>query len=275
MLLSINPEIDPHVVGSFYNPHYHKNLESFKSNMEESRKAGDIIYSDFNVYGHIFVYKTGPYKLLYINGKPDGGTSQDVTTELLIGYIPMLLHENPKKAAVIGLGSGLTAGAALQFDADQVDIYEINPGVIEANKFFKEESHHALSNPNSNIIMGDARRNLKLSEEIYDVIISEPSNPWIEGEGFLFTKEFYEIVDERLSEKGIFVQWIGAYDYTVEDFNILLNTIHSIFPHIQLWSDGTDFYIITSKEPKKFNYAKTAKKIQEPVINRSGINRIL
>jgi len=266
IFLSFNPAIDHFAVGLFYNISKYNSLEDFTSNIEEVRKNSEILYSDFDVYGHTLVLKTRQSKILHINGKPDGGTSGDVTTELMTGYIPMLLHKNPKKVAVIGLGTGLTVGATLQFDAERVDVYEINPGVVEANEYFKEENHHALSNLRTRLIMGDARRNLKLSEEIYDVIISEPSNPWVEGEGFLFTKEYYEIVDERLGETGIFLQWIGAYDYTEEAFNILMNTLHTTFSHIQIWSDGSDFYIISSREPKTFNYAKTHKKINEPVI---------
>jgi len=266
IIILFKPEIDPHSVGSFYNTEYYGSLEKFNASIEESRKSSEILYSDFDVYGHVFVLKTGPYKLLYINGKPDAGTSQDVTTEFMIGYIPMFLHENPKKVAVVGLGSGLTVGATLQFDAEKVDVYEINPAVIAANKYFIEESHYALSNPKTKVILGDARRNLKESEEVYDVIISEPSNPWIEGEGFLFTKEYYDIVDEHLSKGGIFVQWIGAYDFTEETFNILINTLHTKFSHIQFWSDGTDFYIITSREPKRFNYSQAQKYVNRPTI---------
>jgi predicted membrane-bound spermidine synthase len=273
VMLSVNREIDPHVVGAFYNTSLHEDLESFNLNIEESRKSAKIIYSDFDLYGHVFVKKIDKFKFIYLNGKPDAGTSKDAVTELMIGYIPMFLHDNPKKVAVVGLGAGLTAGAALQFDINKVDIYEINYAVVEANKYFREESHHALSNPKTNLVMGDARRNLSLSGEIYDVIVSEPSNPWIEGQGFLFTKEFYEIVAGQLSKDGVFVQWLGAYDYSPEDFNILLNTLNLIFPHIQIWSEGTDFYIISSREPKKVNYSRMIKKLQEPTI-RGDINLI-
>jgi len=266
IIIFFKPEIDPHSVGSFYNSALHKDFESFTHSIEYSRNNAKILYSDFDVYGHVFVKQMGNFRYLYINGKPDAGTLKDVITELLSGYIPMFLHENPKKVAVVGLGSGLTVGATLQFGADKVDVYEINPAVVEANKYFLEESHHALSNITTKVVMGDARRNLGLSNEVYDVIISEPSNPWIEGEGFLFTKEYYEIIDEHLGKKGIFVQWIGGYDYTEESFNILLNTLHTTFPHIQLWSDGSDFYIITSREQKRFDYTKTRKKMNEPNI---------
>jgi hypothetical protein len=201
-----------------------------------------------------------------ITGKPDASTSSDITTQLMIGYIPMLLHERPEKVAIIGLGCGMTARAAQEFDIEKLDIYEINPGVIEANKFFIEESNFVLENPKTEIIVGDARRKLSLSNKMYDVIISEPSNPWVEGEGFLFTKEYYEIVDKQLSEQGIFVQWIGAYDYTEEAFNILLNTLHKQFPYIQIWSDGPDFYFINSKTPRKFDYTRTKKLIKNPTI---------
>jgi len=264
--VSINLEIDPHAMGSFYNASNYKSIEEFAESIEISRSKSKILYSDFGVYGHVCVFEAGPFKHLYINGKPDGSTSLDVTTQLMIGYIPMLLHDNPKNVAVVGLGSGLTAGATLQFNIDALDVYEINPGVVEANKYFAEDNHQALSNPKTKIVIGDARRNLSVSEKTYDVIISEPSNPWVEGEGFLFTKEYYDIVDKSLSEKGIFVQWVGAYDYTVEAFNILMNTLHIKFPYIQLWSDGLDFYIITSREPKRFNYTNARKHINKPAI---------
>ena len=266
ILILINPKIDVYSVGSFYNVKIYGDVDKYARWIDTKRNTSQLLFSDFDVYGSVFVLKTEKYKTLYINGKPDAGTAQDAITELMIGYIPMLLNANAKKVAVVGLGSGITVGATLQFDAEKVDVYEINPAVIEANKFFSKESHNALSNPKTKVIMGDARRNLALSGEIYDVIISEPSNPWIEGEGFLFTKEYYDIVDEHLSEQGVFVQWIGSYDYTEETFNILMNTLHIKFPYIQLWSDGTDFYIISSHEPKTFNYTKTLEEINKPAI---------
>ncbi len=265
-IVLFNPEIDPHAVGAFYNTSFHYELDEYLESIEDSREATEVIFSDFDVYGHVFVKQAGSQKFLFINGKPDAGTSLDATTELLIGYIPMFLHENPKRVAVIGLGAGLTAGATLQFDIDKLDVYEINPAVVEANKYFVEESHHVLSDPKTNLVMGDARRNIQLSGETYDVIISEPSNPWVEGEGFLFTKEFYEIVDKQLNDKGIFLQWIGSYDYTEKSFNILLNTLNKFFPYIQIWAYGTDYYIVSSREPKILNYSNTVKKIKEPVI---------
>jgi len=266
ILILINPKIDVYSVGSFYNAKLYGSVEGFKERIEYKRNNSQILFSDFDVYGSVFVLQTEQYKVLYINGKPDAGTTQDATTELLTGYIPMLLNDDAKKVAVVGLGSGITVGATLQFDAERVDVYEINPAVVEANEFFDEENHYALSNPKTKVIMGDARRNLALSGELYDVIVSEPSNPWIEGEGFLFTKEYYDIIDTHLSEKGVFVQWMGSYEHTEETFNILMNTVQINFPHIQIRSDGTDFYIISSREPQKFNYTKTLENINKTTI---------
>ena len=266
MVILINPEIDPHAVGSFYNPEYYGNIKKFAESIEKSRNTSKVLYSDFDVYGHVCVLQNGDSKFLLINGKTDASTSSDITTQLMIGYIPMLLHENPRNVAIVGLGCGMTARAVQEADFEQLDIYEINPGVIEANKYFIEESNYVLQNPKTEIIVGDARRKLSLSGKTYDVIISEPSNPWVEGEGFLFTKEYYEIIDKHLTEQGIFVQWIGAYDYTEDAFNILLNTLHSQFPYIQIWSDGPDFYFISSKIPRKFNYTHTLNLINRPTI---------
>ncbi len=262
----INREIDPHSIGSFYNASSFNSVKEFEKSIETSRKNAEVLFSDFDIYGHVCVFKSGTSKFLYINGKADASTSRDITTQLMIGYIPMLLHESPREVAIVGLGCGLTARAVQEFDINKLDIYEINPAVIEANKHFIEESNYVLQNPKTEIVVGDARRKISLSNKRYDVIISEPSNPWVEGEGFLFTKEYYEIIDKHLAEQGIFVQWIGAYDYTEEAFNILLNTLHTKFPYIQIWSEGSDFYIISSREPRKFNYTSTLKNISKPII---------
>jgi len=170
----------------------------------------------------------------------------------------MFLHEDADEVAIIGLGSGLTLSAVENFDIDYVDLFEINPSVVEANEFFSLENRNALDDDRVNLIINDARNYLFSSDKKYDVLISEPSNPWIEGEGYFFTKQFYEIVQERLKEDGIFTQWVGAYDFNPEDLKVLLNTLNSVFPYLQLWSDqhGTDFFIIAANKKFKIDYAR-------------------
>ncbi|MGE5833138.1 MAG: spermidine synthase, partial [Acidobacteriota bacterium] len=108
--------------------------------------------------------------------------------------------------AVIGLGSGVTVGSALRHPIDKVDVMEISPEVIEASARFADAHHRALDDPRTRVIAGDGRTHLLLARDRYDVIISEPSNPWVAGVASLFTREFFEAARSRLSDGGVLCQ---------------------------------------------------------------------
>jgi len=115
---------------------------------------------------------------LKVNGKPDAGTKADVSTQLLLGHLPLLLRPDSQRALVIGLGSGMTCGAVLQHSPiQQVDAVEISPEVVEAARLFSAHNHDALNSPRLRVIVEDAKSFLAITGHAYDVIISEPSNP--------------------------------------------------------------------------------------------------
>ena len=116
----------------------------------------------------------------------------------LLGLLPVLLHKDPQEICVIGLGSGVTLGSALTTGAvRRADVVEISPEVVEASAFFDRESGHVLQAPGVRLIVGDGRSHLKLTPRRYDVIVSEPSNPWMAGVAALFTREFFEVARAR------------------------------------------------------------------------------
>ena len=121
----------------------------------------------------------------------------DMRTQLLSGYLPMFLHENPESVLVIGQGSGITLGAVEQFPIKSVDLVEISSAVIEGSRYFDSFNHNALSDKRLKVILADGRNHVALSDRKYDVIISEPSNPWISGVGALFTINFFELMKKR------------------------------------------------------------------------------
>ncbi|MFC2135390.1 spermidine synthase [Bacteroidota bacterium] len=253
-----NVRIDPFTIGVYYKASQYQNLSTYNDAIANSKSVGQILFSDYGVYGSVVVKEQEGAKYLLTNGKTDAGTAGDVPTQFLVGYIPMMLNENPKKVGIVGLGSGFTLSAVENFDIEFVDQIEINPSVIEAAKHFSEENENALDDDRLNLIVADARNYLLTSKNKYDVIISEPSNPWMEGEGFLFTKEYYEIINSRLNENGVLSQWIGAYDFEPEDFKVLLRTISSVFEYVQVWNvvDGADFIVIASNEPVDRDYMR-------------------
>jgi spermidine synthase len=140
--------------------------------------------------------------LLQVNGKTDASARGDAATQLMVGHLPLLLHQSAENVLVIGLGSGMTLGAVQRHPVKAVDVVEIEPAVVEAGRYFKEFTGDVLNDPRVDLIVGDGRNHLALTNRQYDVIISEPSNPWVSGQANLFSREFFELAKKHLNRGG-------------------------------------------------------------------------
>jgi spermidine synthase len=198
---------------------------------------------------------------MIISGKTDATSHGDRLTQGLLTHIPLLFHPNPEKVMVLGLASGMTAGEALLYPIRQLDILEINDQVIKASKFFTPWNNGCLTNPKSRIIVQDGRNHLELTNEKYDVIISEPSNPWMAGLADLFTLDYFKTVKERLNGNGIFVQWTHAYDMDWDCFAMIGRTFAEVFPEsLLVRTISTSDYLLIGFSEKKILDLKTADK---------------
>jgi spermidine synthase len=160
-------------------------------------------------------------------------------TERLLGVLPILLHPNPQDLLVIGLGSGVTLGAALASgEVRGADVVEISPEVVEASAFFSRENGGALHAPGVRLVLGDGRSHLLLARHQYDVIVSEPSNPWMAGVAALFTREFFEAARARLKPGGLLCQWTHTYEIGESDLKSIVATFASVFPQGTMWLAG-------------------------------------
>jgi len=173
---------------------------------------------------------------IMVNGKADSSTAGDIFTLKLLAHLPALLAEKIKSVMVIGLGTGVTAGEMTLYpDTEHIDIAEISPTVVEALPCFREFNYNVRENPKVTIHIGDAFRILGRSRKKWDIIISEPSNPWVTGVDLLFTQEFYKLAKEHLSDKGILVQWAHIYSSNDRMIGMILNTIRSQFEHCHIF----------------------------------------
>ena len=159
-------------------------------------------------------------------------------TQRLLAHVPLLLHPAPKRVAILGLGSGVTLGSALTHPIEAATVLEISPEVVEASRFFDAENRSALADPRTRLIVGDGRTHLMLGRESYDVIVSEPSNPWMAGIASLFTREFFEGAKARLAPGGVLCQWTHTYDISRDDLRSIVATFLSVFPEGTLWLVG-------------------------------------
>ena len=160
------------------------------------------------------------------------------------------MHPDPRRVCVIGLGSGVTLGAALTHPIEQVDVIEISPEVVEASAFFVTENRDALRDPRTRLILGDGRSHLLLSQSRYDVIISEPSNPWMAGVASLFTREFFLAARARLAPGGLLMQWAHTYSISDADLRSIVATFVSVFPDATAWLVGeSDLLLVGATAP--------------------------
>lgn len=213
-------------------------------------KAGELLYYEEGASATVSVKKLTGTTTLAVDGKTDASNRGDMLTQKLIAHLPLLLHENPKDVFVLGLGSGVTVGAALTHPISRADVVEISPEVIEAASFFTAENRHALDDPRTRLVVGDGRSHLLLSERRYDVIVSEPSNPWIAGVASLFTREFFESARQRLAPGGIICQWANAYNISDADLRSIVATFRSVFPHGTVWLVGAaDVLLLAAADP--------------------------
>ena len=187
---------------------------------------------------------------LRINGKADAGTGADVDTQFLLAHAPMLARPGATDAFVLGLGSGITAGALLAYPLERIDVAENCEPVIRAAKLFGDWNRHLKDNPRVHLWREDARTVLKLRPQLYDVIITEPSNPWTVGIGDVFSREFYELAARRLKPGGVVCQWFHTYEMQDDLLSLILRTFSSVFPYVEIWdSSGGDLVILGSQQP--------------------------
>jgi spermidine synthase len=191
--------------------------------------------------GTVTVRKEGSSLVLAVEGKVDASDAGgDLLTEKLLAHLPLMLTRDAKRVCLIGLASGVTAGAMLTHPVDALDVVEISPDIVTASHFFDKVNGHPLEDTRTTLLVNDGRNHLALTSTKYDLIVSEPSNPWIAGMNILFTEDFFRIVKRRLSLGGVFAQWFHIYNMPKGDLQRLLRAFVDVFPSAMLWqlNDG-------------------------------------
>src|SRR5207253_4318669 len=174
-----------------------------RNGMSDRKKEVTLLFYEDAPDGTVSVERRGPDKpdtevVLRISGKPDASNHGDLSTQLLLGHLPMLMRPESKDVFAFGLGSGITASAFLNYPIDHLTVAENCAPVVRAAKFFAPWNRGVVTNALTRIRLEDARTVLKLDPQKYDVIVSEPSNPWFASIGSVFSREFYGYAAARL-----------------------------------------------------------------------------
>ena len=203
----------------------------------------------------VSVRKDGETFSMAINGRTNASdSSSDMPTQVMLGELPMLLAPRLNNGLVIGFATGVTVGAMLESPIASVTCVELESATIKGSHFFEHVNHQPLNDPRTKLIIDDARTYLRVTTTRYDVIVSEPSHPWVPGVANLFTREFFELGRQRLSDQGVFVQWLQIYQLSTESLRSVLATYKTVFPHVMVFrvgggAKGKDLILVGSNSP--------------------------
>jgi spermidine synthase len=241
------------------------------SRKEFAKQIGEpkILYYKDGANATVAVTKGWGIIQLRVNGKVDATDGIDMTTQMMLAQAPLLLRPEAKDVMIVGLGSGVTAAAALTHPVESVIVAEISPEVVEASAFFAKVNAGALEDPRLGLRVSDARRVLSDESTLYDVVISEPSNPWMAGISDLYTREFFELVKSRLKENGLFVQWLHTYLMTDDSLRLVLRTLAVVFPDVHIWTLGRDILIIAGEKEVEVDLDATAARMKMPRVEKA------
>jgi len=185
---------------------------------------------------------------LAVNGKTDASSREDLETQILLGHLPLLLHPAPRDIAIIGLASGITAASAATHPVEHIRVVEVEAAMIEAARRFGPYNGNVLDDPRVTVSINDARNELQFNSAQYDVIISEPSNPWMTVASNLFTEDFFRVGRARLRPGGVFGQWIQNYCLTPSSLRSILAGFDRVYPHVLVFASrsGVDLLVVGS-----------------------------
>ncbi len=216
--------------------------------LESARQR--IVWEADGVESSVALDLSEEYSFL-VNGKSDGSALADAPTQVMSGLVGALLHPQARRVLVIGLGTGSTAGWLARVPSvERVDVVELEPAIVHVARTLSTINQDVLDNPKVHLMIGDGREVLLTTPETYDLIFSEPSNPYRAGVASLFSADFYASVRRKLRPGGIFLQWLQGYELDAQVVRTAYATLASQFPAVESWRiQRGDLLLMATEQP--------------------------
>jgi spermidine synthase len=207
--------------------------------------------------------------VLYLDGLHQANDTEEmVRVHAEIGHLPMLLHPDPARSLVIGLGGGVTAGAVASHRTT-TDVVELARSVIAAAPFFSHVNGALLRRPTVRLRVDDGRTYLLLTSQQYDVVTADIIQPVHAGAGNLYSREYFRLASGVLRDGGLMLQWIGHRDD--EHYRLIMRTFLDVFPHATLWSNGS--LMVGSRTPLRIRRETVERQLADPG-TRTALHRV-
>lgn len=210
----------------------------------------------------VAVVRSGDSLRIKVNNFYALGSTDSAGNERFQAHLPLVVHPEPKTVFFLGLGTGITAGGALQVDGvERVTVAELLPEVVKASRdFFGPWLNGLFEDSRVRVVAEDGRNFLAGTRESYDVIVSDLFIPWRSGVGSLYTVEHYANSRERLAPGGIYAQWLPLYQLTEAEFASIAHSMREVFPHLTVWrgdffADKPIVCLIGAAEPQTLDWS--------------------
>ena len=217
-------------------------------------------------------YPSANARSIHVGGKTMASTvPEDMRLQRMMGHLPVLIHPNPKTALVIGFGAGVTAGSLVVHpEIERIVICDFEPLMPEVGgKYFAKENYNVVDDPRVEVVVDDARHFIATTQEKFDIITSDPLDPWMDGAAVLYTVEFYEYARKRLNPGGIVAQWLPLYETDGPSMKSELASFLEVFPEGTVWSShiprngGNDLVMIGQDGPMRIDVDRVASRIRQ------------
>lgn len=250
---------------------YTNNARSLESpeQIRERLRDVDVLYYHEGVNETVSVIRPkGSIQTFIVNGRPEASTAlMDVQLQRTLGHLPMLLHPNPRRVFVLGTGTGMTLGStSIHPEVERLVLGEIEEGMLGVARTFADWNSHVLDHPRLKVVLNDARNFLATTREEFDVVSADPIHPWSGGAGYLYTREYFRSVSDRLAPGGIAAQWLPLYELSVRDVKTVVRTFAESFEHVLVWLTYYDAVLVGSSSPIVVDEEALARRMAVPAI---------
>ncbi len=202
----------------------------------------------------------------YVNNSAVIGTTYDALKVVkMLGNLPFVFNPEARNVLVIGYGVGITTSAIIRYAPKEIDCVEICPGLREASKYFTNFNNYIFNNPVVNFVPNDGRNFLLLSDKKYDIISCDPTHP-ILGSGSLYTKEYFLLCKEHLTENGVVCQYLPFHKLSPEEFRTLIKTFAEVFPYTSIWLGYSHGVLVGTKKPQIVGF-EILKNVRDEILN--------
>lgn len=210
------------------------------------------------------------HTIMMVNGNIEADTTFLQRRHFILkGHLPLLLHPDPRRVAIVGLGLGITLGATARNPAvDVIRLIELSPEMVRAHRLNPQIAGDILVNPKVHLRIDDGRNFMTVSDESFDMITADPIHPRISGVGFLYTREYYEAIKARLRPGGIVTQWMPMYRISKRSFDVAFRTFFSVFPNASFWYVRGHGLLVATLDEFSINYADLKARFGHPIVRK-------